>query len=99
MSKRTTGKIARFTLDADTPLSADEQAMLVRLAAMPDSAIDYSDIPPSSLGTCVRVRGVGAMLGLSADDCQSGASWRVLDFGLDWLSSKCAETDRAIPIA
>jgi hypothetical protein len=29
-----------FTLDADTPLSADEQAMLVRLAAMPDSDID-----------------------------------------------------------
>jgi hypothetical protein len=49
MSNRTTEKTVTFTLDADTPLSADEQAMLVRLAAMPDSDIDCSDIPPSSL--------------------------------------------------
>jgi hypothetical protein len=48
MSKRTTKKTVTFTLDADTPLSADEQAMLVRLAAMSDSDIDCSDIPPSS---------------------------------------------------
>lgn len=46
--RRANGKTVTFTLDADTPLSADEQAMLVRLAAMPDSDIDYSDIPPSS---------------------------------------------------
>lgn len=37
-----------FTLDANTPLSAGEHAMLVRLAAMPDSDIDYSDIPPGT---------------------------------------------------
>jgi hypothetical protein len=37
-----------YVLDANTPLSADEQAMLARLAAMPDSDIDCSDIPPSS---------------------------------------------------
>ena len=43
MSKRTTEKTTTFTLEANTPLSADEQAMLVRLAAMPDS-----DIPSSS---------------------------------------------------
>jgi len=48
MSNRTTGKTITFTLDADTPLSADEQAILARLAAMPDSDIDCSDIPPSS---------------------------------------------------
>ena len=48
MSKRTTEKTVTFTLEANTPLSADEQAMLVRLAAMPDSDIDCSDIPPSS---------------------------------------------------
>jgi hypothetical protein len=41
------GKTITFTLDADTPLSADEQAMLARLAAMPDSDIDCSDIPSS----------------------------------------------------
>jgi hypothetical protein len=40
-------KTITFTLAADRPLSADEQAMLARLAAMPDSDIDYSDIPPS----------------------------------------------------
>lgn len=50
MRNRTAEKTTRFTLGADTPLSADEQAMLVRLAAMPDSDIDYSDIPPSAPG-------------------------------------------------
>jgi hypothetical protein len=48
MSNRATGKTITRTLDATTPLSADEQAMLVRLAAMSDSDIDCSDIPPSS---------------------------------------------------
>jgi hypothetical protein len=48
MSNRATGKTTTFTLEANTPLSADEQTMLVRLAAMPDSDIDCSDIPPSS---------------------------------------------------
>lgn len=51
MSNRTTGKTITFTPDADTPLSADEQAMLARLAAMSDSDIDCSDIPPSSPDT------------------------------------------------
>lgn len=37
----------RFTSDADTLSSVNEQAMLARLAAMPDSEIDYSDVPPS----------------------------------------------------
>lgn len=49
MSNRTTGKTITFTPDAATPLSVDEQAMLARLAAMPDSDIDCSDIPPSPL--------------------------------------------------
>jgi hypothetical protein len=48
MSNRATGKTTTYTLDIGTPLSADEQAMLARLAAMPDSDIDCSDIPPSS---------------------------------------------------
>lgn len=48
MSKLTTGKTITRTRDADTPLSVDEQAMVVRLAVMPDSDIDCSDIPPSS---------------------------------------------------
>jgi|GEM_PF-7085613 len=47
MSNRGVGKTTKFTLDADTPLSADEQAMLARLAVMPDSNIDCSDIPSS----------------------------------------------------
>jgi hypothetical protein len=47
MSNRTTKKTITVTLDAGTPLSADEQAMLARLAAMSDNDIDYSDIPPS----------------------------------------------------
>lgn len=51
MRKRTTGEPVKRTLDANTPLSADEQVMLVRLAAMPDSDIDYSDIPLSAPGT------------------------------------------------
>ena len=49
MNNRTTEKTITRTLDADTPLSADEQAMLVRLAAMSDDDIDCSDIPPSPL--------------------------------------------------
>jgi hypothetical protein len=48
MSNRINEKTITFTLDADTLLSVDEQAMLARLAAMPDSDIDCSDIPPSS---------------------------------------------------
>jgi hypothetical protein len=48
MNNLTTGKIITRTLDADTPLSADERAMLARLAAMPYSDIDCSDIPLSS---------------------------------------------------
>jgi hypothetical protein len=32
MNNRATGKIITRTLDADTPLSVDEQAMLVRIA-------------------------------------------------------------------
>jgi hypothetical protein len=47
MSNRAVGKTTTFTLDADAPLSANEQAMLARLAAMSDSDIDCSDIPPS----------------------------------------------------
>jgi hypothetical protein len=48
MSSQHVEKTIRRTLDATMPLSADEQAMLVHLAAMPDSDIDCSDIPPSS---------------------------------------------------
>jgi hypothetical protein len=47
--RRANGKTVKFTLEANTPLSADEQAMLVRLATMPDSDIDCSDIPPRPL--------------------------------------------------
>ena len=43
MNNRATGKTITRTLDAATPLSADEQGMLARLAAMLDS-----DIPSSS---------------------------------------------------
>jgi hypothetical protein len=55
MSNQRPGKTITFTLDADRPLSADEQAMLARLAAMPDSDIDCSDIPsspPDARWTC-----------------------------------------------
>lgn len=45
MSTPTTGKTVRFTLDPSAPLSADDQAALASLAAMPDSEIDFSDIP------------------------------------------------------
>lgn len=49
MSKPTTGKIVKFTLDAAHPpkLRKETRARLAELAAMPDSAIDTSDIPPS----------------------------------------------------
>ncbi len=47
MSNPNTGKIVRFTLNPATPLSEDELAMLARLDAMPDSEIDFSDIPES----------------------------------------------------
>ena len=42
MSNRSVGKTVKSTLEANTPLSADEQVMLVRLAAMPDSDFDCS---------------------------------------------------------
>jgi len=44
MNNTTTGKTVRFTLNPDTPLSADELAML---AALKDRPIDFSDIPAS----------------------------------------------------
>ena len=47
MSDATTGKTVRFTLDPHAPLSAEEKAQLAALAAMSDSEIDFSDIPPS----------------------------------------------------
>lgn len=47
MSNATTGKTVRFTLDPNTPLSADDKAALARLAVMSDSEIDFSDIPRS----------------------------------------------------
>lgn len=36
------GKTVTFILEVDAPLSADEQAMLVRLAAMPDGDINWA---------------------------------------------------------
>lgn len=50
MSEKTTGKTANFTLDPANPpaLSAEAKARLTRLASMPDSAIDHSDIPATS---------------------------------------------------
>lgn len=47
MSNATTGKTVKFTLDPNTPLSADDKAALARLAVMSDSEIDFSDIPRS----------------------------------------------------
>ena len=44
MSNANTGKTVRFTLAADTPLSAEQ---LAQLAALKDRKIDFSDIPPS----------------------------------------------------
>ncbi len=47
MSNPTTGKTVRFTVDPNTPLSEEAEARLAGLAAMPDSEIDFSDIPRS----------------------------------------------------
>jgi uncharacterized protein (DUF4415 family) len=44
MSNATTGKTVRFTLDPNTPLSAEEKA---QLAALKNRPIDLSDIPES----------------------------------------------------
>lgn len=46
MGNRGTKKNVRVTRDIDTPLHNDEKMMIARLAAMPASDIDYSDIPP-----------------------------------------------------
>lgn len=48
MSKPTTGKIVRFTLDS-TNLPKLSKETKARLAALKDSDIDTSDIPPSPL--------------------------------------------------
>lgn len=47
MNDTTTGKTVKFTLAPDTPLSEEAKTRLARLAAMPDSEIDFSDIPRS----------------------------------------------------
>ncbi len=41
-------KIVRYEIDLSSPpsLTAEQQAELKALAAMPDEMIDYSDIPP-----------------------------------------------------
>ena len=44
MSNTTTGKTVRFTLDPNTPLSAEEKA---QLAALKNRPINFSDIPQS----------------------------------------------------
>ncbi|EQD50902.1 hypothetical protein B1A_13295 [mine drainage metagenome] len=44
MSNATTGKTVRFSLDPNTPLSAEEKA---QLTALKDRPIDLSDIPES----------------------------------------------------
>lgn len=49
MSKPTTGKIVRFTLDSANPPKLSK-GTVARLAAMRDSVIDTSDIPPSPPG-------------------------------------------------
>ncbi len=45
--------IVRYTLDPKNPpkVTAARRRRLAALAAMPDSAIDYSDIPPSGQRT------------------------------------------------
>ena len=49
MNDTTTRKTVRFTLDTANPpkLSDEAKARLAHLTAMPDSEIDFSDIPPS----------------------------------------------------
>ena len=47
MNDTRTGKTVRFTLAPNTPLSDEAKARLARLAAMADSEIDFSDVPPS----------------------------------------------------
>ncbi len=46
--RKNSGHITRFELDINNPppLTAEQQAELEALSARPDSAIDYSDIPP-----------------------------------------------------
>jgi hypothetical protein len=40
-----TENMVRYTLDPNQPLTEDQKAELARLADMPDSEIDFSDIP------------------------------------------------------
>lgn len=47
MNKTTTGKTAKFELDTDVPLSAQEKTELSRLKNRP---VDTSDIPPIRVG-------------------------------------------------
>src|SRR3546814_19081008 len=47
MNDTNTRKTVRFNLDPNMPLSEEAKARLARLATMPDSEIDFSDISPS----------------------------------------------------
>ncbi|WP_158621184.1 hypothetical protein [Dyella dinghuensis] len=56
MSNQTAEKTTAFTLEANTPLSADKQSMLVRLAAVPDSDIDRHRTPFARCHKGIRAR-------------------------------------------
>ena len=48
MSKRTTGNVARRSIDKPGVSTPEREARLRRLEALPDEAIDVSDIPEIS---------------------------------------------------
>ena len=51
-------KMVRVTVDLDNlpPLTPEQRAQLVKLAAMPDEDIDFSDIPPMKFENAFRLR-------------------------------------------
>ena len=48
MSKKTTGNVVRRTIDKPATSTPEREARLSRLEALPDEAIDVSDIPEIS---------------------------------------------------
>lgn len=48
MNKKTIGSVVRHTIDKPTASTSEREARLRRLGALPDEAIDVSDIPEIS---------------------------------------------------
>jgi len=77
--------LVRYDADNIPPITEERQKELERLAQMPDSEIDYSDIPPLDENFFKR-----AKVGMLYRPIKAPVTMRIDKDVLDWLRSKGA---------